>query len=140
MDASKWRFDPENSWFPGTFREDSQLLSPSSHPHLRLRECMVSIPKMTEGDTIWWHADMCHAVEVEHNGDHDASVMYIAASPRTEENKRYIKTQVEDFLNDKTPVDFGREKGEQTFKLYTGEKGILSGEQGRRAFGFDLVA
>lgn len=139
MDASKWTFDAENSWFPGTFRQDSQHLSPSSHPHLRLRECMVSIPYMHEGDTVWWHADMGHAVEVEHNGDHDASVLYIAASPRTEENEKYMKGQVEDYLNDLSPEDFGRRKAEQSFKLFTGEKGILSGEQGRRAFGFDLL-
>lgn len=53
MDASKWTFDPDTPWFPGTWKEDSQLLSPSSHPHLRLKECMVSIPAMEPGDTIW---------------------------------------------------------------------------------------
>ena len=57
MDASKWAFDFTSPWFPGTFRADSQLLSPTSHPHLRLRECMVAIPNMNPGDTVWWHAD-----------------------------------------------------------------------------------
>ncbi|EXJ57922.1 hypothetical protein A1O7_05345 [Cladophialophora yegresii CBS 114405] len=38
MDVSKWSFDVEDPWFPGTFRDDSQLLSPTSHPHLWLRE------------------------------------------------------------------------------------------------------
>lgn len=140
MDATKWTFDISSSWFPGTFREDSQLLSPSSHPHLRLRECMVAIPKMNPGDTVWWHADMCHAVEVEHNGDHAASVAYIAATPRTEENKRYIKGQLEDFLKGNPPEDFRKGPNENTFKLFTGERGILGGEAGRRAMGFDLIA
>ena len=58
MDASKWEFDTSSSWFPGTFREQSQLASPSSHPHLRLKECMVNIPTMYPGDTIWWHTDV----------------------------------------------------------------------------------
>lgn len=74
LDASKWTFDSESGWFPGTWKHDSQMLSPSSHPHLRMKECMVSIPAMQPGDTIWWHADVCHAVEVEHNGEHEASV------------------------------------------------------------------
>ncbi|KIX05671.1 uncharacterized protein Z518_03643 [Rhinocladiella mackenziei CBS 650.93] len=140
MDASKWIFNADSPWFPGTFREDSQLLSPSSHPHLRLRECMVGIPRMNPGDTVWWHADMCHAVEVEHNGDHEASVAYIAATPRTEGNKRYIKGQLEDFLQGIPPEDFRKGSREINFKMFTGENGILSGESGRRAMGFDLIA
>lgn len=58
MDANKWMFDSESDWFPGTFKEQSQLLSPSSHPHLRLPECLVSIPEMRPGDTVWWHTDV----------------------------------------------------------------------------------
>lgn len=58
MDASKWTFDVSSTWFPGTFKQSSQMLSPSSHPHLRLRECMVNIPRMYPGDTIWWHCDV----------------------------------------------------------------------------------
>lgn len=33
--------DEATSWFPGTYRWDSQLLSPASHPHLWLK-------------TLWW--------------------------------------------------------------------------------------
>jgi Protein of unknown function (DUF1479) len=53
MDASKWSFDAETPWFPGTWKNDGQILSLISHPHLRLHECMVSIPWMNPGDTIW---------------------------------------------------------------------------------------
>ncbi|KAL6243499.1 hypothetical protein RBB50_009492 [Rhinocladiella similis] len=140
MDATKWTFDAEGSWFPGTFRDDSQLLSPSSHPHLRLRECMVGIPRMAPGDTVWWHADMCHAVEVEHNGDHEASVAYIAATPRTKQNMSYMKGQLEDMLKGIPPEDFREGSAEKNFKMFTGEKSNLSGEAGRRAMGFDLIA
>ena len=139
MDASKWTFDPETPWFPGTFRENSQMLSPTSHPHLRLKECMVSIPKMNPGDTVWWHADMCHAVEVDHNGDHEASVIYIAATPSTHTNKKYIAAQLKDFLEGRAPKDFRSPKKnlavEKEFIGYKGEKAILS-QEGRRAMGF----
>ena len=140
MDAERWSFDLETEWFPGTFRTSSQSLSPTSHPHLRLRQCMVNIPEMKAGDTIWWHADMCHAVEVEHHGDHDASVAYIAATPTTQENSRYIKEQLKDFLEGRPPVDFRSQRKkvsiEKDFKGYVGEKGIL-GEGGRKAMGFE---
>lgn len=58
MDATKWTFDVETPWFPGTWRKDSQYASPTSHPHLRLKECMLHIPPMQAGDTVWWHCDV----------------------------------------------------------------------------------
>lgn len=83
---------------------------------------------------------MLHAVEVEHLGDNDASVVYVAATPTTEMNKNYMRGQVKAFLDGgKVPVDFAGnypiERSEASFKGWVGEKGILSGEQGRRAAG-----
>ena len=139
LKPEEWTLDLETDWFPGTQRSNSQLLSLTSHPHLRLRECMVNVPFMNPGDSIWWHADMCHAVEVDHNGDHDASVAYIAATPTTEENTRYIKGQLKDFLEGRAPEDFRSANRkfaiEKDFKGYVGERGILT-EEGRRAMGF----
>lgn len=58
FDAEKWAFNPEGGFFPGTTKEDSQRLSRLSHPHLKLAQCMVNIPVMKAGDTIWWHSDV----------------------------------------------------------------------------------
>jgi hypothetical protein len=58
LDAEKWRLNLESSWFPGTFADDSQLVSSNSHPHLRLEECLVSVPRMFPGDSVWWHTDV----------------------------------------------------------------------------------
>lgn len=44
--------------FPGTFKRQSQRLRRTSHPHLRLQECMVHVPALQSGDTFWWHADV----------------------------------------------------------------------------------
>lgn len=57
-DPERWVIDEETGWFPGTYRWDSQLLSPESHPHLYLEDTLVSIPEMLPGDTVWWHADV----------------------------------------------------------------------------------
>ena len=49
------------------------LLTPESHPHLRLDDCMVSVPKVNPGDTVFWHCDVIHAVEKEHTGSGDSA-------------------------------------------------------------------
>lgn len=58
LDPKDWEFDASSDHFPGTIASDSQMLSPESHPHLRLKECLSHIPKMSAGDTIWWHCDV----------------------------------------------------------------------------------
>ncbi|KAF4629193.1 hypothetical protein G7Y89_g8961 [Cudoniella acicularis] len=139
MDASKWTFNAERGWYPGTWKALPQIVSPKSHPHLRLEECLVSIPRMEVGDTVWWHADMIHGVDPEHNGTHDSSVLYIAAVPTTPDNVEYMKGQVADFTAGVPPEDFRKNGTDETkFKGYMGEAGILNGEKGRRAAGFEL--
>lgn len=58
MDPRKWTLDTESDCFPGTFKSESQRLSRTSHPHLRLEECMVPMPPIEPGDTVWWHTDV----------------------------------------------------------------------------------
>ena len=58
MDASAWTFDAEGPWFPGTDKQTSQYLSRPSHPHLRLEQCLLHVPTIEAGDTVWWHADV----------------------------------------------------------------------------------
>ncbi|KAJ5777043.1 hypothetical protein N7520_000289 [Penicillium odoratum] len=137
MDASRWTFSADNGWFPGTDQKTSQYLGRESHPHLRLEECLVYIPDMEPGDTIWWHCDMIHAVEIEHSGLHDASVVYIAATPTTETNIQYIKSQLEDFLKGNPPEDFPDGTDESKLVGYLGEKGLLS-DEARKAMGYGL--
>ena len=47
--------------------------TPASHPHLRLEECMTSIPKVNPGDAVFWHCDVIHAIEIEHTGSGDSA-------------------------------------------------------------------
>jgi len=60
LEPEKWELDLESGWFPGTERDNSQMLSPESHPHLKLKETLVSIPAIRPGDTVWWHADVLY--------------------------------------------------------------------------------
>jgi hypothetical protein len=69
--------------FPGIQPSDggfaSLLLSPELHPHLRLDECMISVPKVNPGDTVFWHCDVVHSVEKEHTGSGDSAGKYFSA-------------------------------------------------------------
>jgi hypothetical protein len=75
---------------------------------------------------------MCHAVEIEHSGENNASVIYIGAAPTTPANVLYIKDQYARFKNGKPPGDFEHSKDESKFIDYLGE-GILGSEAGRKA-------
>ncbi|KAK2731005.1 DUF1479 domain-containing protein [Colletotrichum kahawae] len=138
MDASKWTLDDSTSWFPGTFKTESQRLSRSSHPHLRLEDCLVHIPTMEPGDTVWWHTDVCHAVDPEHHGMENASVVYIAACPSTPNNRAYVKRQLEETRAGRPPPDYaeGNVLDERILEGYVG----LDGFDGyaKTAFGFNL--
>jgi hypothetical protein len=59
MDANKWSINTKKDWFPKSYRELPQILSPAVHPHLKLESCMISIPRLNPGDTVWWHPDVC---------------------------------------------------------------------------------
>jgi hypothetical protein len=78
MDASKWTFDRTGAFFPGTTKPDSQRLSRISHPHLRLEECLVHIPDMAAGDTVWWHTDVSRSILVLSLAD-----FYLPGLPRS---------------------------------------------------------
>lgn len=59
MDPETWKLNEGDAWFPGTFKIQSQRLSRTSHPHLRLEDCLVYMPRVNSGDTVWWHCDVC---------------------------------------------------------------------------------
>ncbi|KAJ8123533.1 hypothetical protein O1611_g9566 [Lasiodiplodia mahajangana] len=138
MDAHKWTFDSTSDHFPGTMADQSQRLSISSHPHLRLPDCMTYIPTIRPGDTVWWHTDMCHAVDPAHNGAEDASVVYVPACPTTNTNKDYVRRQLQNALGGLPPPDrIGVELDERTLKGYRGFDGVS--DEGRAALGFGLL-
>jgi hypothetical protein len=62
MDPEKWTLDEGTGWFPGTTKPDSQRLSRASHPHLKLEQCLVHMPKIQPGDTVWWHSDVSRRI------------------------------------------------------------------------------
>ncbi|MNL63541.1 hypothetical protein D3C87_1876860 [compost metagenome] len=64
---------------------------------------------------MFWHCDVIHAVENEHNGEFDSNVMYIAAAPGCEKNDAYLQRQLPSFMSGKTPPDFAPDDFEVDF-------------------------
>ena len=100
LEADDWEPDLEHGEFPGTSPGRAQTLSTKSHPHLQLDKTVVSIDFVEPGDQVYcasdrlpryqkltWttpgHCDLIHAVEAEHTGTGDSSVLYIPAAPLT---------------------------------------------------------
>ncbi|KAG0659617.1 hypothetical protein C6P46_005108 [Rhodotorula mucilaginosa] len=110
-----WEIDLESTNFPGSVKGKGQELSDQTHPHLRLNETMVSVPKVAPGSQVYWHCDVIHAVEARHGGPTDSSVLYIPAAPLTLPNAEYLKRQRERFEAGRPAPDFPGGEGESRF-------------------------
>ncbi|KUI60199.1 Uncharacterized protein YbiU [Cytospora mali] len=82
------------------------------HPHLELDRTMVHIPQVKPGDFVVWHCDTIHAVDFEHKGKGDSSVLYIPVCPITEINAQYVSKMRAAWRNGMPGPDFPGGKGE----------------------------
>ena len=48
---------------------------------LLVDECMVSVPKVNPGDTVFWHCNVIYAVEKEHTGSGDSRGKHFSLTP-----------------------------------------------------------
>lgn len=87
---------------------------PEWHDLLLQAEC--SIPDMEAGDCVFWHCDVVHSVEAEHQGDFDSNVMYIGIAPRCPKNEAYLAGQWQAFVEGKSPPDYAPDNFETTFE------------------------
>ena len=92
-----------------------RALSISEQYHGMLIRALSSIPLMESGDTVFWHTDVVHAVENEHNGTGYSNVMYIASAPGCAKNSAYLERQALSFVSGKTPPDFAPDDFEVNF-------------------------
>ena len=94
----------------------ARALSINSDYHSLLLRALVLIPKVYPGDTVWWHPDVVHAVEDEHNGNEYSNVIYVGAVPYCEKNLNNAKKQAIKFLKGESPPDFAPENYEINYK------------------------
>jgi len=72
----------------------------------KLWDSLVSLPKVHPGDTVWWHADLVHAVESKHEGKQTNSVLYIPVGPECPINRLYVERAKWCFKFGDSPPDF----------------------------------
>ncbi|KAF7312021.1 hypothetical protein MIND_00214000 [Mycena indigotica] len=147
-DVKNWVFDLTTPEIAGVFKRQTQVgfnLHPTEelHPHLSLNKTMTSVPAVNPGDTVFWHCDVVHSVEREHNGNEDSAVMYIPSVPLTPANKRYIARQADAFRAGIPPPDFPVATTGVNFVGLGSEDDLALGkanEAARVAMGLQLVA
>jgi hypothetical protein len=86
-----------------------QALPITERRHALLLEALVPIPAIEPGDTVWWHADLVHAVAPVTNQRGWGNVMYIPATPGCERNDLYAKRCQAAFAVGESPPDFAPE-------------------------------
>ncbi|KAF9446150.1 DUF1479-domain-containing protein [Macrolepiota fuliginosa MF-IS2] len=131
-----WELDLDSSRFPGSTIGKTQELNEKTHPHLQLDKTMVSIPKVEPGDQVYWHCDVIHAVEGQHNGLGDSSVFYIPAVPLTLHNAHYLRDQRNNFIAGLPAPDFPGGEGESKC-VGRGSITDVQSLEGRRMLGFE---
>ncbi|OCH89446.1 DUF1479-domain-containing protein [Obba rivulosa] len=136
LDAGAWELDLDSPAFPGSLPRKAQQMRPETHPHLRLDKLVVSIPNVEPGDQVYWHCDLIHAVEAEHNGAGDSSVLYIPAVPLTQDNAAYLRDQLQNFEAGIPPPDFPGGIGEAHF-THRGTSASINSVAARRILGLE---
>ncbi|OSC96782.1 DUF1479-domain-containing protein [Trametes coccinea BRFM310] len=136
LNADAWVLDLDDPTFPGSTPGKTQAVTPETHPHLRIEQTIVSIPRVDPGDQVYWHTDVIHAVERDHNGPEDSSVLYIPAVPLTERNAAYLRDQRATFMQGLPSPDFPSGEGESRF-VGRGALEDIRSRDGRRMLGFE---
>jgi hypothetical protein len=98
---------------------------------------MISVSTVRPGDMVFWQCDVVHAVEKEHTGKGDSSVMYIPAVPSCPQNEEYVQRQAVLFEKGCPPPDFPQGRTERDYNLSATERDLVN-PLGRAAMG--LVA
>jgi len=136
LNFEDWEVDLSSSMFPGSGMGKGQELNERTHPHLKLDKTMIPIPLVEPGDQVYWHCDVVHAVEYQHRGAGDSSVLYIPAVPLTEHNAGYLRDQRIHFEQGLPAPDFPGGKGESDF-LGRASVNDINTRVGLQAFGFE---
>ncbi|KAF8627751.1 hypothetical protein AX17_006118 [Amanita inopinata Kibby_2008] len=134
-----WEVDLDNPNFPGSAIGKTQELNERAHPHLELERTMVPIPRVNPGDQVFWHCDVIHAVESQHRGISDSSVLYIPAVPLTLDNASYLRDQRFVFESGLPAPDFPGGKGEGLC-VGRADANDVKGVDARRMLGYEPFA
>ncbi|PHH77523.1 hypothetical protein CDD82_3478 [Ophiocordyceps australis] len=144
LDNSNWRLTARSrmtSELQGATPGHGLELNDHDHAHLQLESTMVHIPDTKPGDYVAWHCDTIHAVDKQHQGTSDSSVLYIPVCPVTTLNAQYLVRQRDAFRRGTPGPDFPGGQGESQHVGRPTEEAFRgwSTAEGRQAFGLDRL-
>lgn len=97
--------------FPGTTPGTGQLYLLEFYPHLA--NGVISIPDVKKGSFVFWHVDIPHEVDREHNGDGHSLVLYYGATPLSITNIDTLLDTKQAFLKKISPEDYRSQLSEK---------------------------
>ncbi|KAK6366588.1 hypothetical protein LTS17_010674 [Exophiala oligosperma] len=139
-------FDPASgkmnldATFPNSVPGACQEYNMETHPDLDLETTMVSMPQVEPGDYVAWHCDMIHAVDKEHHGTGDSSVLYIPACAMTRTNIEFLDRQRTSALRYSPPPDFPGAGGDGELGFKDAVDWAKVNEEGLRAMGLGKMS
>jgi hypothetical protein len=133
-----YEMDLETSKFPGARPSTGQLYIPDEFfHHLNQAKSVVGIPDVKKGSFVFWHADLPHEVDKEHNGNGHSSVFYYAQSPLSVCNINTLLDTKNSFSNNASPTDYCTQlTPEQMEQEYQGaDRSHIPNDEGLRSMG-----
>ncbi|KAL4722455.1 hypothetical protein ACLX1H_010331 [Fusarium chlamydosporum] len=131
-----WKLQTEpDSIIHGAVPGHAQRITETWHPHLHLRNSMITLPTLQPGDYIFWHPDLPYYLSSNNYGLKTPSgsksevsmLVYIPAAPLTQTNALYLARQRKAFQRGHPGPDFdstGRGVVEEDAETRPGEKEI----------------
>lgn len=113
----------------------SRVLAVNDKWHPLLMRGLTNIPNLQAGDSVWWHADIVHAVDPVEDQQGWGNVMYIPAAPMCEKNRAYSTRVAEHFREGTSPDDFPAENYEVQWQDRFTEADL--NDIGRRGLGLE---
>jgi hypothetical protein len=85
------------------------VLAVAEQWHSLLLRGYTSIPDLQPGDSVWWHCDLIHGVQLVQDQQGWGNVMYIPAAPMCDKNASYARAVARRFRAGESPHDFPAE-------------------------------
>ncbi|RLV92547.1 Uncharacterized protein YbiU [Spathaspora sp. JA1] len=134
-DLDDYEIDLTSPKFPGAIPSTGQLFLGDFYHHLQ--QGVVSIPDVQKGSFVYWHCDIPHEVDREHNGDGPSSVLYYGQCPLSIINIKTLLDTKQAFLNNVSPEDYRSQLSEEDKKkeFQGGDISHLKDDDSKRSMG-----
>jgi hypothetical protein len=112
-----YEMDLTTSKFPGATPSTGQLfVKDEFFYHLQQNRSSVGIPDVRKGAFVFWHCDLPHEVDKEHNGPDHSSVFYYGQTPLSLVNINSLLDTRKSFLENVSPEDYRTQLSEEVKK------------------------